>query len=245
MTRPVAVLLAALAAAVLVTACESTQSKSARLAKSGGKSFKEKGLVITQRNESVTVGTTTVLTDPNGSAVAVELKNDSRKVLTNVPIGVDVLDAAGKSVFKNDAAGLEPALTSISVLRAGESVTWVNDQVQPAGTAKTVKAAIGVQKADAATPADLPKTRVTPGRLAADPVSGFEATGYVYNDSKFEQRRLVVYCVARKGGKVVAAGRGVIQKIKAGRRGRYHVFFIGNPRGAKLEVAAPPTVLRP
>jgi hypothetical protein len=229
------------AVAVLVTGCESTQDKSARLAKSGVKAAHEKGLVIQQRNTSVDVGRTWVLSDENGTAVAVELKNRSKKPEVGVPIAIDVQDAKAKSVFKNDAGGLEPALTSISVLRPGESVTWVNDQVQPAGSAATAKAVVGVAGTP---PADLPKTRVTPGTLVQDPVSGIEATGYVYNDSKIEQRKLVVYCVARKGKKVVAAGRGVIQKIKAGRRGRYHVFFIGNPAGAELQVAAPPTVLR-
>jgi len=38
------------AVAVLVTGCESTQDKSARLAKSATKSAHEKGLVITERN---------------------------------------------------------------------------------------------------------------------------------------------------------------------------------------------------
>ena len=67
-------------------------------------------------------------------------------------------------------------------------------------------------------------------------MSGLEATGYVFNDSKIEQRNVFVHCVARKGGKIVAAGRSRIERIKPGRRGRYHVFFIGNPRGAELEL---------
>jgi hypothetical protein len=234
-------LLALAAVAVLVTGCESTQDKSARLAKAGAAAAHEKGLVIEERNTSVDVGKTWVLSDENGTAVAVELKNGSKKPEVNVPIAIDVQDAHAKTVFKNDAAGLEPALTSIAVIEPGESVTWVNDQVTAAGTPATVTAVAGATKP---APAELPKIRVTPGSLAKDPVSGVEATGYVYNDSKIDQRKLVVYVVSRKGGKVVAAGRGIVGKINAGRRGRYHVFFIGNPTGGKLEVAAPPTVLR-
>jgi hypothetical protein len=50
--------------------------------------------------------------------------------------------------------------------------------------------------------------------------------------------------VARRGPKVVAAGRSAIQRLRVGKKGFYHVFFIGNPDGARLSVAAPPTVLQ-
>ena len=32
-------------------------------------------------------------------------------------------------------------------------------------------------------------------------------------------------------------------KVKPGKRARFHAFFIGNPRGARLELSAPPAVL--
>ena len=59
------------------------------------------------------------------------------------------------------------------------------------------------------------------------------------------QKRLTIFCVARKGAKVVAAGRGILDVLPpAGAKPtRFTVFFIGNPKGAKLSFSAPPTVL--
>lgn len=239
----VAAMLVAAGCAIAFTACESTQDKSARLAKQGKTAFAEKGLKVTKRSASVEVRDTTVLEDKNGAAVVVEVENTGNRALTSVPVAVNVLDKAGKALYSNDAPGLEPSLTTISVLEPGEKFAWVNDQVATTGVAKA-KAEIGVQKA-ASDPKALPRVKVGAASLRADPVSGIEATGYLLNDSKVEQRNVFVFCVARKGGRIVAAGRSRIERVKAGRRGRFHIFFIGDPRGAKLEIKAPPTVLKP
>jgi hypothetical protein len=66
----------------------------------------------------------------------------------------------------------------------------------------------------------------------------------VTNRSSIEQVALIVYCVARRGSKVVAAGRSAIARLQPGKKKAYHVYFIGNPSGGKLWVAAPPTVLK-
>jgi len=50
----------------------------------------------------------------------------------------------------------------------------------------------------------------------------------------------VVFAVARRGGRVVAAGRGQIPRLKPGKRVRYQAFFIGNAHGAHVAVSAPP-----
>jgi hypothetical protein len=57
------------------------------------------------------------------------------------------------------------------------------------------------------------------------------------------QDKLVVYCVARRGGRIVAAGRAVIPRLTGKKPARFHVFFIGDPKHATLAVSAPPTVL--
>ena len=60
------------------------------------------------------------------------------------------------------------------------------------------------------------------------------AVGFAANRSKVEQRKLVIFAVARKGGRVVAAGRAQINRVKPRKRTRYTIFFIGNPRGARI-----------
>ena len=130
-------------AGLSLAACESTQDKNAKLAKGGATPFKEKGLTVTRRSTAVNVASTAVLTDSNGTAAVVALKNRSKRAVAGVPVAIDVTDAGGHSVFKNDAPGLEPSLTTAALLRPGEELMWVDDQVQPAGTAKKVKASIG------------------------------------------------------------------------------------------------------
>ena len=90
---------------------------------------------------------------------------------------------------------------------------------------------------------DIPEVTVTRPRLEQDPVSGVAAVGFVANRSKVEQRKLVIFAVARKGGRVVAAGRAQINRVKPRKRTRYTIFFIGNPRGARISLEAPPTSL--
>lgn len=222
--------------------CESTQSRSRRLAREGKQAFQEKGLRVARRNADVRVGDRAVLHDKNGAAVAIALRNTSRRGMLNVPISIDVRDARGTSVFKNDDPGLEPSLVSAGLLRPGETFVWVHDQVQASGTPANVKAVVGEPKGTP--PAKLPSIEVKRPKLETDPVSGVEATGSVLNRSKLEQRKLVLYGVARRAGRVVAAGRAQIPRLKAGRSRIYHIFFIGNPKGARLTVTAPPTTLK-
>ena len=233
---------AALAALVLLFAgCESTQDTSARLEREGGGSIGEqKGVVVSRRSEDVKVLSTDVLQDENGTAVVVRMRNTGRQTLAQVPISIDVRGRARRSLFRNDQPGLEPTLAHVPLIRPGEEFAWVNDQVAAAQTARTVKAKVGNAKA---VRGGVPAVSVTRPRLEQDPVSGMAAVGFAANRSKVEQRKLVIFAVARKGGRVVAAGRAQINRMKPRKRTRYTIFFIGNPRGARISLEAPPTRL--
>jgi hypothetical protein len=227
-------------AATLVAGCQSTQSKSAELAKEGSAAVSnEQGLKIGKKSRDVKVSRALVLSDANGGAAVVELRNTGKKTLVNVPIAIDVRKG-GKSVFANDAPGLEQSLVSVAALRPGESLAWVNDQVFATGP--KIAATVGATKRPA--PAKLPEIDVGPPKFGGDPTSGIAVEGRVTNRSKLLQRKLVIYAVARKGGKVVAAGRGQVERLKAGASAGYQIFFIGNPEGAQVELAAPPTTFQ-
>ncbi len=238
--RPVSFCLVALA---LLAGCESSQDKSARLSKQGGKAFTRKGLDVKRENPDVKVTGATVLQDKNGAATAVELHNAAPTTQLNVPVSIDVLGPGKKSVFKNDAPGLEPSLVAAPLLQPKSDFTWVNDQVTATGPARSVDVKIGRAPASHP-PSKLPALVVSQPKLTNDPVSGVEATGTVTNKSSVEQRALIVYCVARRGKKVIAAGRSAIARLQPGKKKAYHVFFIGNPSGGTLSVTAPPTVLQ-
>jgi hypothetical protein len=184
-----------------------------------------------------------VLQDENGTAAVIVLRSRATAPLHGVPVEIEVAGAGGKTLFKNDQPGIDPALVGPSVLLPGKEFAWVNDQVVATAKAVSVNATPGAPKDRPS--GELPRIEVTAPRLQGDPVSGIQATGTVTNRSQVEQTDLVLYCVARRDERIVAAGRGAIPKLKPGKRLPYHVFFIGNPRGAKLSIEAPPTVLEP
>jgi hypothetical protein len=242
MTRAAAGAAAVLAAGGL-TACQSTQDKSAELAKKAKHVSAGQKLVITKANPDIKVGQTTVLKDANGAAVVIELRNISAREQVQVPVAIDVKSAHGRSLFRNDAPGLEPSLVTAPLIAPHGTLVWVNDQVVTAEQPKLVDAKVGPPRL-AAPPRRLPKIEVGSPKLITDPVSGVEATGPVTNRSKLVQLKLVLFAVARRGGRVVAAGRGQIKKLVPNKQTNYHIFFIGNPKGAKVQVSAPPSVLK-
>ncbi|MEI7626157.1 MAG: hypothetical protein WCK06_08415 [Actinomycetota bacterium] len=226
--------------ALSATGCESTQDKSRRLAKENAKITQEKGVTVSTTSRDVVVVSKTVLTDANGSAVAVELRNKSKRGLLGVPVAINVTDAKGVSVFKNDTPGLEPSLVRAPLLSAGVTLTWVNDQVLATGKPKAVAVRVGAETKTA--PAKIPNLEIVSAKLENDPVDGVLASGKVVNHSSVEQRQLIIFGVARKGGKIVAAGRAAIPRLAPGKKVGFAMFFVGNPRGAKLELVVPPTV---
>jgi hypothetical protein len=234
--------IALLTAAVLSAGCQSTQSKSAELEAEGADLVKTEKVDIGNTNRDIKTVEKVVLSDVNGSAVAVVLKNESQEGLADAAIAINVKDAGGKSVYKNDAAGVETSLIQVPVIKAGGEVYWVNDQVLATGKPKSVSVKVGEAKRKL--PSDLPELEVTKPELKTDPTSGIEAVGDVINKSDVEQIDLVLYAIARKDGKIVAAGRGQISRLKTdGKPESYHIFFIGNPAGADVTVVAPPVTL--
>lgn len=235
---PLALALAGVA--LVVTGCESTQDKSARIAGELGPVAQEKGLSIDERSKDVKVVSTTVLSDANGSAVAVELHNDSNRDLAEVPILIDVLDAKGKSVYRNDIPGIEPALAAVPFVPAGGVVVWVHDQVLAVGKPTDVEVTVGAG-GDVAS-GGLPQVSVTEPKLEGDPYTGVAAGGEVVNESGEDIERLLLYAVARQGSRIVAAGRGAIEPLKDKPKPvPYNVFFIGDPKGAEVTLEEFPT----
>lgn len=235
------VLLVALALAV--TGCQTTQELSAHRAKGARKLAQQKGLRIAKANPDVEVGATDVVQDANGVAAVVELRNTGG-AQARLPVAITVTDKGGRRVYANDAAGLEPSLVSLPYLRRGQRAFWVNNQIPATGAADKVKAVIGAGAG--AAPAKVPRFSITRVSLDRDS-SGALLKGYIANRSAVAQKRLVISCVARRGGRVVAAGRAIIDRLGpkgGGKPQLFRIFFIGNPKGAKLSLFAPPTVLR-
>ena len=180
---------------------------------------------------------------PNGSAVVVELHNDSGRDLIDVPIAIDVLDAKGKSVYRNDIPGIEPALAAVPFIPAGGDAVWVNDQVLAAGKPDTVEGD-GRRRRRPRSPASCPRSR-SPSRSSKatrTPASSPAATSSTRPARTSD--RLLLYAVARQGGKVVAAGRGAIEHAQGGAANRSPTTSSSSATraGAELDLTQFPTL---
>jgi hypothetical protein len=237
--RPVTLALAVLAA-ISLAACQSSQDK-AKIIQERAQAAAPKPLVIPHPSKDVKVVSTALLHDQNGDAIVVELKNESNQTLVNLPILVDIKDAKGKSVYKNNTAGLDFALNHVALIQPHETFYWVNDQVTGEGN----RAKVTVGEPEGKAPAGpLPDLAVSPPKAAHD-FSGAKVTGTVTDQSKIDQQHLILFAVARQGGHIVAVGRGQIKALKVGARpANYTIYFIGNPVGADVTIQAPPTTLK-
>jgi hypothetical protein len=220
--------------------CESSQHKSARLEKSAKHSIAEQAHIVKRPSTLVSIQADTVLRTKDRAAAIITVRNKADRPIARVPIEIHVLGAGGEKLFGNDVPGLQTSLIEVPLIRARGSFTWVNDQLSLSSAPKKLEAMVGDPKQRVG---GIPELRISKVQLHADPVSGIEAEGKVENRSKVKQVNLVVFGVARRGGKVVAAGRALVPKLKPGRKANFSIFWVGNPRGAKLEISAPPTVL--
>ncbi|WCB92902.1 hypothetical protein DSM104299_01602 [Baekduia alba] len=234
-------------ATVVLTGClgvETTPEKSAaKAAKAANTVAHQKGVTVGKANASIKVEDAVVVQDPNGVAAVVRVKNTG-PTQASLPVGITVTDARGRKLYANDVPGLDPSLTSLPVLAAGEEVDWVNNQILVAGRAAKVAAVVGAAKGNA--PGALPKIALA-GIAAGQDEDGFYAKGTIRNESSVAQQRIVITCVARDGDRVTAAGRAVIDRLEPAKDLKkpttFTVFFIGDPKQARLACAAPPTVL--
>jgi len=238
--RLAAIACIAAAAVLVLSGCESSQSTSARLRSEAKRSAPERGLRITRVSPDVRVTASTVLTDVKAkrSAAVITLHNTSSRAQTALPLVFTVTDAGGRQLFTNASPGASADLTTVPSLPPGATLAWVDNAIVNVTGATGVDAKVGVGKAAASA---VPRLRLAKVKLETDPVDGTTAVGKVFNESKLAQQRLVIFAVARRGGKIVAAGRAVVPTVKPGPKGAsFTIFFVGNPRGARLSVSAPP-----
>lgn len=234
---------AALVLVVLaITGCESNQERSAKLQKAAKhregeaaqrRELAQRALTITRQSTKVRVTATAIVRGSEAAAAVVTLRNVSSTPLRDVPVQITVRDAHGASIYTNAIPGLSPTLLAAALIPAHGILTWIDDQVQGTGTPVSVSAKVGE-----GTPLTgaIPQLSVKGVHLAEA-----QAEGNVVNHSAITQQELVVYGVARKGGRIVAAGRALLPAAAARASSPFQIFFVGNPSGAQLEITAPAT----
>jgi hypothetical protein len=230
------------AVALLCSGCETSAEKSAKLERAAKRVAlaQQTGLSIAHASTVVKVTAVSIVRGREGSAAVVTLHNRSSQTLLHVPIAISLKDAHGTTVYSNSTPGLATTLTSVAVAPAHGEITWIDDQIASrAGTSASTKVGDGQAVSGAA-----PRLTVQGLQLAEDPNGGSDAEGTAINHSTVDQSELLINVVARRGGRIVAAGRAVLASLRAGSSSPFQVFFIGDPKGAQLQLSAPPTTLR-
>jgi hypothetical protein len=223
--------------------CESTQERSAELQRAAKHEvLATQGVSVTKENPRVQVLQSTVVHSGESTAVVVALRNTSSQALENAPIEVTVRDAHGAVLYQNNASGLEPSLTTVSLLQPGRETIWVDDQVTASGIPVSASALVG--EATQASGA-IPQLTIAGTHLSTEAVTEATLSGTVSNHSQTTQQNLVVYAVARRASKIVAAGRAVVPEIAAGTNAGtnvpFQIYFVGDPGGAQIQTSAPAT----
>lgn len=236
--RRAALLLAALALA----GCETTAEKSAKLERAAKRAtVLQSGLLITHPSTEVKVLETAALHGSEGAAAVVVLRNVSARAERAVPIAITVKDAGGQTLFQNNAGGLERALVSVASLPAHGVLGWVDDQLPATGKPTAVTAVLG--QAPTLSGA-VPEIEVQGGHTIEDPSRGIGTGAKVSNRSRVAQQNLVVFAVARREGRIVAAGRAIVPELAPHSSTQVQVFFVGDPRGARIQFSTPATTFR-
>ncbi len=230
--------LGAVATSLLLCSCQSTQERSAELQhQAKHEVLASQSTAVTKENPSVRVLQSTVIHSSSGTAVVVALRNTSTHTLENAPIEVTVRDAHGSVLYQNNASGLELSLSTVSLLLPGQETIWVDDQVTASGIPASASALVGE---GTQTSGSIPQLSISGIHQSAEAAAETILSGGVTNHSQTAQQNLVVYAVARRAGKIVAAGRAVLPEVPvAGTNVPFQIYFVGDPSGAQIQTSAP------
>ena len=226
------------ALAVTASACESTESESARIGREGGAAKVADTLKLGAVNRDVHVSGVTLLSGGGRKAVAVELTSTASRAQREVPLQVNVATAAGKLVYSN-SSGAEALLQRVTLLPAKASFWWVDDEVLTSGAASAATVKVGTGRSVHASPrASALSATAAP---AAQQTGSGVVSGLLTNHTGKAQSGVAVFAVALRGDKVVAAGRAVVAAAPAaGAPVSFEIPMVGDAAGAKLELAALP-----
>ena len=234
----------ATALAVAATGCESTQDKAARVQKENARRQKLASIPLTvpKTDRRIQVLGTTVLRGKEANAVVVTLRNSSPKAIADIPIAVDVLSPKGRRITTNTAPGTDHWLNHVPLIRPGQTIDWVNDQFDPDTKSVSAKVRVGIGTSVAR---PYPDANLLKTHYFKDPISGTSFTGKARSNAPVNQERLVVFSVGRQGGRIVSAGRGVVERLRAngGNKSTFTIFYVGaDPKSVQLSTLAPPVV---
>jgi hypothetical protein len=231
--------LATLAVALLSAGCESTEQRSARIARRlADQRASTATTALGARSATVTLTGSAIVSAGGATAVALRLTSSDALTERDVPVLIDVRDAKGALVYSNDTTAIEAALREIALMPARASVWWVDDQVLATSRPSSVSVRVGVSSSRASDSSTTPISaqRVTGGSDFA----GSFVSGTLVNPAASAAKQVTVYAVAMRGSRVTAAGRGLLATLPAHGSAPFRVAMIGAVTGARITVTVAP-----
>ena len=128
---------AAFAAGLIVlgaSGCETTQEQSAKIARTLGHQSAIAGTTrLGAANRDVRIEQEALLTAGGQSAVALKLTNTTSRAQADFPVLIEVLDAKGGPVYRNNTSGIEPSIQRFALLAPHATAWWVDNEVLASG----------------------------------------------------------------------------------------------------------------
>jgi hypothetical protein len=224
---------------------ETTQQKNARAQLQDDRLLASRSsVVVTRPDPNIAVLNVRSLRGPAGGVIAVTLRNEGGRPVSDLPLSVAVLTPAGHTAYLNRQAELPYFQTHIAGIGGKAEATWVFSSASPIPNGHVfVRAgapAIPVDKAIGKLPAitsSLTSVR-SRGRDRAT------VSAQIENRSEAPQDGLAVYAYALSGDRLVAAGTALLGSLGSGATQAVQVPLVGKPGSSAVHLETPPTNLR-
>lgn len=240
-----------LTAAGVLSGCTTTQQTAERLhIQYERKDAGHRPIDVKRTDPNVRVVRSAIVRGPGGAAIALTLRNTAGEPVNDLPLAVGVKAPGGGTSFVNDQGRIPYFQAHAPAIGPGDETTWVFTSDKPLPSGEPV-ARVGAPPAKPLVVASsVPQLDVEGVSSAGAKGKGSKSPSQttveaeVANHTGMPQYDLAVYAWAEKGGRYVAAGQGSIQDLSTNETARVNLKLVGDPRGAQIHVAAPPTIFQ-
>lgn len=233
--------LAGVTAGVALAGCATTQQQAARLQLNDARIRAAEAMTrVRAPGQAVQVAHVATVADRAGTAFVVQVRNPSRRPVSDLPISVGVRLGARRLVYLNGRSSAEDSYfdSHLPVIAAGGTLTWVYTSTRRLPRRGRPFAFVGsAPSPPAPSSAPLPVVTVRSASAAARQVAVI-----VRNRSDVPQYQLQVYAYAVAGGRYVAAGNLTIPQLGGNAQQTHPLTLVGDRRRGRLQVTALPTI---
>lgn len=234
--------LIALALAVPLAGCTTTQHKAQRVQLDSARQRAAlESTRVTSSNPTVTPTLIQAVRGANGTAIVVSVHNGGDKPVTDLPISVGYQTAAGAKVYLNAAPNIQYFQAHLPAIAAKRSLIWVYSTAKGLPADVHPFAAVGLRQS---APALLTDTDVRIAVRFGHIVGSDAVTVHLDNTSSVPQYQLQVYAYANRSGRYVVAGNTTVPELDGGSRQTVRVKLVSAAASANLRVVAIPTILQ-